>query len=534
MNDGGVLRESASEHGLDFPLARGRTPLWVDFDFDGYLDVLLVNARGEQIASAVFRQIAGEFFDVSEEAGLDLRGSPDFCSLSDLTGDDSLDLVCQYIWFPSGIYDLTQMPFVEVSDSLGLPTVPDVTDMAIADFDGDLRPDVFLVRFPAFRSELSVVTANEIRAYLRNKRRSETGLGFAANGEIEIQVGPEWLFGVQQERIFLGASGRNPDQIPFALSAENPDNWGIASHVPGQDVGLYVGFLPEPGEWLLLLSTNDPEVQEQASVVITARGSVSDVRAIGFDQDQSVVQSKLLGNGPAGFTEHALGAAGLATAWGMSVVAGDFDNDMDQDLYIVRTQRVANLPNLLLENRENGFQEVPNAGGAAGTADGRGDSVAVADYDGDGFLDIFVTNGQGLAPFNDGPDQLFRNLGNSNHWLEIELEGVESSRDGIGARVVANTPDGTSQLREQHGGIHRKAQNHQRIHFGLGENLGVDSLIIHWPSGVRQRIARIPADRVITVRENGLTCHSPRRANPRSAPRVLGSICAAPIGRHRK
>jgi hypothetical protein len=58
-------------------------------------------------------------------------------------------------------------------------------------------------------------------------------------------------------------------------------------------------------------------------------------------------------------------------------------------------------------------------------------------------------------------------LGNRNHWLEVDLVGTASNRDGIGARLIA-TVGGIQQLREQNGGMHAKSQNHARIHFGCG------------------------------------------------------------------
>ena len=130
-----------------------------------------------------------------------------------------------------------------------------------------------------------------------------------------------------------------------------------------------------------------------------------------------------------------------------SVAACDFDNDMDIDLYVVRSRTAENLPNHLYENQGGGsFAELNDAHGAAGSEQGRGQSVTMADYDQDGYLDLFVTNGRGMYPFSEGPDQLFRNLGSNNNWLQIDLQGTISNRDGIGARIFATTPDGKTQL----------------------------------------------------------------------------------------
>jgi hypothetical protein len=185
-----------------------------------------------------------------------------------------------------------------------------------------------------------------------------------------------------------------------------------------------------------------------------------------------------------------------------SVVAGDFDNDMDVDLYLVCTGRVVNLANRLLENADHGnFREVPGAGGAAGSRLGIGDSVVTADFDRDGFLDLFVTNGSGPLPFADeGPHQLFHNMGNGNHWLEIDLEGTVSNRDGIGASVVLEA-GGVVQRRGQGGGMHRDSQNHQRMHFGLAQHTVVDQLTVRWPSGIQQQLEKIPVDQILRIKE---------------------------------
>jgi hypothetical protein len=193
------------------------------------------------------------------------------------------------------------------------------------------------------------------------------------------------------------------------------------------------------------------------------------------------------------------GLAGITDCY--AVAAADFDNDMDMDFYLVRSRGTQNLPNMLWLNQGKGtFVEVLNAGGARGTSLGIGDYVTVADYDLDGFLDLFVGNGEGEAGTIRGPLQLFHNAGNSHQSLQIDLQGTRSNRDGIGARL-ALTVGGVTQIREQGGGVHAAAQDQARIHFGLGTNSTVERLVITWPSGRVQTLTNIRANQILRVVE---------------------------------
>ena len=84
--------------------------------------------------------------------------------------------------------------------------------------------------------------------------------------------------------------------------------------------------------------------------------------------------------------------------------------------------------------------------------------------------------------------------------MQIELEGVTSNRDGIGAKVYV-TAGGVTQLRQQSGGMHDQVQNDSRLHFGLAENAVVEEVRIEWTSGIVQNIEDVSADRIFQIFE---------------------------------
>jgi hypothetical protein len=137
---------------------------------------------------------------------------------------------------------------------------------------------------------------------------------------------------------------------------------------------------------------------------------------------------------------------------------------------------------------------------------GVGDSATVADFDGDGFLDLLLANGGSMGrslglPSDGGGYQLLRNVANNgNHWLMIDLEGTKSNRDGIGA-VVHVTAVGVTQVRVQDGGVHHRGQNHARLHFGMARHARADQVTVRWPSGTVQTLQGVDTNQVLRVRE---------------------------------
>ncbi len=127
---------------------------------------------------------------------------------------------------------------------------------------------------------------------------------------------------------------------------------------------------------------------------------------------------------------------------------------------------------------------------------------AWAGYDNDGFLDLFVSNGFLTKSEN---DFLYHNNGNSNNWITLKLIGTLSNRSAIGAKVRMKATIGGKnfwQMREiSGGGGGHGAQGDLRAHFGLGDATNVDLVRIEWPSGIVQTMTNLPAKQFLTVVE---------------------------------
>lgn len=502
VNENGVFTDRATELGVDYGFARGRTPLWLDYDNDGKLDLIvssLLRSDGQGLPT-IFRQTDNGFEEVKEETGFDILGSR-YSLLSDLDQDGRMEVLVNGLDgnFNNGltIFDTGNTPFTNVTSSV-LPDTLRARDIVIADFNGDLRPDIFATR-DGRDSGVAQPEAGLAETFLQGTS-TEQGIQFSASDDVFFDF--LFTFELPLTDIFIGSSGINPTSRQFTLSATDPDNQGILSHTPGTDPGVYVGYDTASGEWQVLLSANTNYRRLVGSV--STAGSLSNLSSIGFDIDETPLTERLLINTAEGFVDQSQ-AAGITLnpTGGESIVAGDFDNDKDVDVYIVGRNLVGNRPNILYENQGDGtFVEVASAGGAAGTTLGVGESAIVADYDGDGFLDLFTLNGKEPRPFDlDGQNQLFRNLGNDNHWIQLDLEGSVSNRDGIGAQVYV-TSGGVTQLREQNGGMHKHSQNHTRLHFGLAQDTIIDEIRIVWPSGIEQVLTNVDINQVLSITES--------------------------------
>lgn len=520
VNNGEILTDKTADYGFSTYNVGGRLPVWVDFTGDGSLDWGLAILRSPP---ALFGQVPEQptalTFTRMNAATGQKCSQLQYLQLADLNADGDLDLICpgQDI-FPDKVYSMGTPSFTDITAIV--PTVTQAVDSFVGDFDGNLQTDLFVVR--GFQrpsgAELTGQNNDGIEASVVSGNANENGFTFSTQGDIRITI--SWNNG-SPAKVFVGSEGyrlavQDNGMLVANLSPADPSNIGLMPHDPALNQGVYIGYDPESQVWKVMVSPGSK--WNYAYFFVNSTTTIADLNFIGLQVgDRPITPAFFFNEG--GVLTNRTSAAGFGPPIScVSGAAGDFDNDMDLDLYLVCRGAISNLSNRLYENHGDGtfrlLSEITGAEGPVGRGVGLGENVVVADYDVDGFLDLFVTNGLALYPEvkfvnNGGTDNMFRNLGNANHWVQVDLVGTTANRDAVGARVYATAGSSESgivtQFREQNGGYHRWAQNHQRIHFGLGANETVD-IEVHWPkpSNRVDMFTGLPADRLYRITEGGL------------------------------
>jgi hypothetical protein len=184
----------------------------------------------------------------------------------------------------------------------------------------------------------------------------------------------------------------------------------------------------------------------------------------------------------------------------------DFDNDGWLDLAFTNGHIQDNVqkldanttyqqPSQLFHNQSGRFSEISQRAGPAFTKPILGRGLATGDYDNDGAIDLLLVDSQAtpLLLHNEAPKR--------GHWLGLALEGTKSNTAGYGAVVTVTLPGGKTIVRHCHADGSYLSSSDPRVHFGLGSASAVEKLVIRWPSGTVQTVARPLVDRYLPVRE---------------------------------
>lgn len=484
------------------------------------------------------------FTNIAPELGINLKIDIYGPNLVDYNGDGRLDLLfTNHNKYPLTLFQ--QQPSGQVTDVTALVQIDPNGDMhgaAWGDCDHDGRLDLYislgvvggnnsqpkrLYRQLANGTFVDVATQAGVADEL-GRGRSASWVDYDNDGQLDLliinapradnQVSSDKLFHNEGDCTFSDMSGQAGD-----LAAGNHwhgSSW--ADYDNDGDMDVFVTSWQTPGFADLYRNNGNGTfslVSASAGIIDeTYRGMAwgdydndgdPDLFAArGYNSSLSDPghQNRLYRNeGNGSFNEVGQSAGVVPSHNSQHAMWADFNNDGYLDLFVINAGDVhlGNQPDFLYLNKGDGtFRDVGAAANATGSMAGLGGGGAVGDFDADGFLDLVITNGEnGTLPEFYGPHQLLRNGGNTNHWLQIKLIGRQSNSLGIGARVELRTADGFYQMREMNGGGHYFSQNEMLIHFGLGQRSNPVEATIYWPSGLIQHLSNMSVDQCLTVTE---------------------------------
>jgi len=193
----------------------------------------------------------------------------------------------------------------------------------------------------------------------------------------------------------------------------------------------------------------------------------------------------------------------FSLGWGTGFI--DFDNDGDLDLYVTNGTIQGQLHNPLIAvkkfdklYRNNGDGTFDDASRSEGiSGNDAKEATAFGDYNNDGFVDIMIISRQ-AEPI--ARHRLYQNQGNDNNWLTVRLVGTASNRDAVGAKILVSAGSKT-QMREIISGSSFLAQNSLWQTFGLGNLTHVKRIEVRWPSGKVQILQDVGINQKISIVE---------------------------------
>ena len=496
------------------PETTGPGCAFLDYDNDGWMDIYLVNSGKcdffdphPPLRNALYRNNRdGSFTDVTEKAGVGGGGYGQGVAVGDYDGDGFPDLyVTQYgrsiLYHNNG--DGT---FTDVTEKAGVAAPGWASSAVWFDYDDDGRLDLFVCRFVDFD---------------KTKNRP-----CGADGKSEYcipklyQPTASWLFRNNGDGTFTDVSAAS------GIAKYLGKAWGVVATDINNDgrMDLFVANDTSPNFMLVNRGGGRfEEIGTQAGVAFSAEGharSGMGVDSADFNQDgwmdlfvaniDHEVYSLYQNNHDESFDDQAA-VTGIATAtrlmsgWGLKFL--DYDNDGYLDLFLANGN-----PDDLIELLRNDVQyKEPlllfhNNGKVLQNVSPQSGPVFVRPLSSRGMA-IGDFNNDGavdvLIAVNDGAPLLLRNnAGSQNHWLGITLVGKKANRDAVGARVSYQAGD-LKQSRMKVGGGSYLSSHDPRIILGVGKRPKIDWLEVKWPAPSRavERFTNLPLDRYITIVE---------------------------------
>jgi enediyne biosynthesis protein E4 len=491
---------------------------FLDCNNDGKLDIAVVNdstieqyLKGGDPMVTLYRQdsksVTTHFTDITESAGLATRGWGTGLAVADFDNDGLPDLYVTGYGHNVLYRNLGGCKFEDVTEKAGLKVGGFSTGAAWADYDRDGNVDLFVARY--VNTDVHHLPDPDSFSYkgvlveLPDGMQGETDFLFRNRGDgtfenVSEKAGvndPNKLHG-------MGVTWGDYDGDGWPdLYVTNDSGWNFLYHNKRNGTFEEIGVLSGSGSG----ADGQPYGNMAADFGDFDRDGKLDIFVTRFGNQSA---SLYWNQGDDQFTDIA-DRAGLASdtfvpvKWGTGF--GDFDNDGWPDILMVNGNfsilmdalpydaRFAEPIQLFRNQTDRTFHEI---GKISGLNDGPLQSrrgTAFGDVNNDGNLDVLVFN-------VDGPPSLFLNdTASPNHRVLFQLIGSKSNRAAIGARVTVTTPTMT-QVDEVHGGGSYLSSSDFRLHFGVGNNTKMN-VQVRWPSGLKQEFSDVGADSIYEIKE---------------------------------
>ena len=495
------------------PETMGPGCAFIDYDNDGYPDILLVNgedfpghARMPSTLKLYHNNQDGTFTDVTRKAGLAIPMYGFGVAVGDYDNDGFDDIFVTALGQSHIFHNNGNGTFTDVTRTAGLWGPNEFsTSAAWVDYDRDGKLDLVVGNYVQWTPQTDLYCTLDgthksyctPESYKGASARLWHNLG---NGKFEDVTRKVGLYDPTSKTLGVAILDYNGDGWPdILLSNDTQPNKLYLNKKDGtfEERGVAAGIaFSEDGVARAGMGVDaaDYDRSGHPSIIITNFSN----------QMLSLYHNE--GNGL--FVDEAprseVGRATLLTL-GFGCFFFDYDNDGWPDIFvndghieneIERVQKrvsYAEPPHLFRNLGGGKFTEVTQQMGAPFAAPKVARGGAYADIDNDGFLDVLLTT-------NAGPAYLFHNEGGTNHSLRVKLVGTKSNRDGIGAvvRILAGSDKQWQMLRS---GSSYLSQSELVLTFGLAQQRKADSLEVQWPSGESEKLSNIDASQTITIQE---------------------------------
>jgi hypothetical protein len=495
---------SGAYGGKLLPETLGSGCAFLDYDADGWQDILLVNGsdwpghprehRSEPSTLKLYRNNRnGTFSDVTRAAGLEIEMYGMGVAVGDYNNDGYPDILITCVGQNRLFKNTGKGTFVDATKSSGLGNRQGFSTSALwFDFDRDGLLDLFVCNYVKWSEDHDVFCSRDGKhksfctpeAY-----RGETCWLFhnRGNGTFEDVTATSGIFDSSSKSLGVAMLDYDHDGWPDLLVTNDTQPNKLYRN---QRNGTFKDVAVEAG--IAFSAEGKARAGMGVDVADFANSGNSGVAITNFDNE---MMGLYLATGSGNFGDVALqSGVGLASKdkLGFGCVFLDVDLDGFLDLAVVNghiDDTVRNVngvgyaqpPQLFLNDGKGRYADVAAelGGGFSQPKVGRG--LAYGDFDRDGDLDLLITTNSGPAYLYRN-DQISKDQSAKNRSIRFRLVGTKSNRDALGAMVKV-FHGGSSQSRLVKGGSSYLSQSELPVTFGLGKRDSIDRVVIEWPSG---------------------------------------------------